>query len=326
MPDKTTVTPATFAEEFRRNRAALLRDVERVPEVLIHTPPFDGGWSVAQTLAHVIAADAGFMGRVDRMLAHPGVDVPMIQAIADAPLQPSVGRTTRRQFVEQLKASEETTLQRMAKLTPADMTVTGKHPRFGVITVESVLKLLVEHVEEHRRQVVETAERVAAQPPPSAESLALAIERSLAAFMEAFARVPDARLHSAPKPGEWTPAQIAVHVAAAERGYLHNMSAVRATPGCPLGTVPDAANAPVAPDVPGLTRGQIVDRLAEARQTVLAYVAQLKPEEMRQYGVNPARGLMSVEFMLRREASHPLEHRMQLLETLDMLAKGAGAS
>ncbi|MDO8531582.1 MAG: DinB family protein [Dehalococcoidia bacterium] len=325
MPDKTA-TLAELTDVFRRNRAALMRDIERVPEVLIHTPPFDGGWSVAQTLAHILAADTSFIGRVDRMLTNPGKDIPMMQAVADAPLHPSVSRTTRRQFVEQLKAGEEKALQCMARLTPADLAVSGKHPRFGVVTVESVLKHLAEHAEEHRRQIVETAERVAAQPPPSAESLSLAIERSLAAFMEAFARVPDRHLHSVPKPGEWTPAQIAVHLAAAERGYLHNMSAVRATPGCTLGGVPDAANAPVAPDVPGLTRGQIVDRLAEARQTVLAYVAQLKPEEMRQYGVNPTRGLMSVEFMLRREASHPLDHRMQLLETLDMLAKGAGAS
>lgn len=322
MPGKRSPL-AEIMDTFQRNRAALAQEVERVPEVLLHTPPASGGWSVAQALAHIAAADMPFLERIDAMLARPGGDVPMLRGIQDAPLHPSVGRTTRAQFLEQLRAQEPAVLQRLARLAPADLKVDGAHPRFGRVSVEWVVKHLAEHVEEHRAQIAETARKVASDPPPDVGGLALEIERALAAFTEAFARMPDRHLHSVPKPGEWTPVQIAVHMVAAEKGYVVAIDAVRAAPGGPLPGIPGAAEAPLDPGVRSLARGQIVDLLAEAREKALAHARQVKPAELRLYGVNPRRGPMSIEFMLRREAAHPLEHRLQLLETLETLARTA---
>ena len=114
-----------------------------------------------------------------------------------------------------------------------------------------------------------------------------------------------------------------MHLAAAEKGYLVAMDAVRAAPGGPLDAIPGAAEAPLDPGVRTLKRGQIVDLLAEARDKALAHARQVKRDELRLYGMNPRRGPMSIEFMLRREASHPLEHRLQLLDTLEALARTA---
>lgn len=116
--------------------------------------PGDGRWSIAETLAHVGAAQWSHLDAARRFLAgeQTGIAGFDLDAWNSAAVAEREGWTPQ-QILRDLDSAGQETLEFLARLGPDDMCATGFHPALGTVSVAQVLRVIAIHDGMHRKDI-----------------------------------------------------------------------------------------------------------------------------------------------------------------------------
>jgi hypothetical protein len=120
--------------------------VAALPAELRSQRPTPDEWSVEEVLAHLLHAETmGIRPRIEQMLAE---DNPLPAAPPPPP-----GRDTKA-MLEEWAAARAANLIFLRGLTAAQLTRTGRHQRFGIISVREHIIEWAYHDQDHLQQIV----------------------------------------------------------------------------------------------------------------------------------------------------------------------------
>jgi len=123
--------------------------------------------------------------------------------------------------------------------------------------------------------------------------------------------VPAGKLRKRPAPDKWSVQEILAHLADAEIAGSWRMRAILGAPGTPVAAFDQDAW------VAALHYGkrdprQAVEQFRVLRETNLALLKSLKPEQWKHHGIHSERGEESIEHIVRMFAGHDLNHLAQI--------------
>ena len=152
-----------FDEGFpvlRRTPAALRALLQDLPETWTTATEGPGTWSPFDVLGHLIHGDrTDWVPRVEHILRH-GDAVPFPAFDREAMFAASKGRSLA-ELLDTFDTVRSESLTRLngLDLTDADLGRRGRHPEFGVVTLEQHLATWVAHDLDHVAQVVRVMAR-----------------------------------------------------------------------------------------------------------------------------------------------------------------------
>lgn len=123
--------------------------------------------------------------------------------------------------------------------------------------------------------------------------------------------VPAGKLRKRPAPGKWSVSEILTHLGDAEIAGSFRMRLILSSPGTPVAAFDQDA---------WVTSGHYEKRdprkslelFRTLRETNLALLKSLTPEQWKHWGVHSERGRESVEHIVRMFAGHDLNHLKQI--------------
>lgn len=136
---------------------ALLRDL---PASWTHGTEGPGSWSPFDVVGHLIHGErTDWVPRIEHILRH-GDAVPFPPFDREAMFAASKGRSLA-ELLETFRRLRTESLERLASLGlgEADLTRRGRHPEFGVVTMEQHLATWVAHDLDHVGQIVRVMAR-----------------------------------------------------------------------------------------------------------------------------------------------------------------------
>ena len=147
-------TLTEMLDDLRLTQQVFLDILSRADEHILYRRPADGGWTLAESLAHIAEARQFFNQETRRVLATPGapmgrtVDHPgQLQNIQDH------GYDAPDALRRRLIASHEDMLKTLSGMTDGDLQITGQHIRYGPQTLaEFIQRFMVEHDQAHVQQ------------------------------------------------------------------------------------------------------------------------------------------------------------------------------
>lgn len=146
---------------------ALLEGVER--EELLYIPPGPGEWSAAEVLAHIAEMEPFWMRKCLAMRERPDVVLqratPEEQRARLAAVE-TYGKAPLAHLRARLEEAHRAALGMLRELGEADLDRTGHRPPDLTLTVEeAVRRFVIQHLEEHTRQVAEALASARRQGP-----------------------------------------------------------------------------------------------------------------------------------------------------------------
>jgi hypothetical protein len=123
--------------------------------------------------------------------------------------------------------------------------------------------------------------------------------------------VPAGKLRKRPAPDKWSVQEILAHLADAEIAGSWRIRSILGAPGTPVAAFDQDAW------VAALHYGkrdprQAVEQFRVLRETNLALLKSLKPEQWKHHGIHSERGEESIELIVRMFAGHDLNHLAQI--------------
>ena len=140
--------------DLRLTQQDFLDILSRADEHILYRRPADGGWTLAETLAHITEARQFFSQETRRVRAAPGtkmgrtVEHPgRLQNIEDH------GHDAPDALHRRLITSHEDMQTTLSEMTDVDLQITGEHVRYGPQTLaEFIQRFMVEHDQVHVQQ------------------------------------------------------------------------------------------------------------------------------------------------------------------------------
>jgi len=153
------MTPAHRAvlERMRSSAAVVRRAVETAPPGRFGAAPGPGEWSARETLTHLRDVVVHVYGlRIRRLLYE---DAPVFADFdEETHRRESLARGEAIGHLLDTIVAEHEQLARLLETVPdADWAREGRHPTFGVMSIESLAGRVGEHAEEHAAQITEAA-------------------------------------------------------------------------------------------------------------------------------------------------------------------------
>lgn len=155
----TRMTPEhrRLIDRILSSAQVLRRAVEATPRDRFDVAPRPGEWSALETLTHVRDVIVHVYGlRIRRLLYEHG---PLFADFDEESYRPA--SLARGESVEYLLATiigEHEQLARLLEAVPdAEWGREGRHPQFGVMSIEFLARRVGEHAEEHAAQIAEAA-------------------------------------------------------------------------------------------------------------------------------------------------------------------------
>jgi hypothetical protein len=153
------MTPAHRAilERMRSSAAAVRRAVEAAPPGRFGGAPRPGEWSALETLTHLRDVVVHVYGlRIRRMLYEDAPDFADFDE--ETYRRESLARGEAIGHLLDTIVAEHAQLARLLETLPdADWARQGRHPAFGIMSIESLAGRVGEHAEEHAAQIAEAA-------------------------------------------------------------------------------------------------------------------------------------------------------------------------
>ena len=148
-------TPSELAEQFVAGAAALRQAVAGMTREQLVARPVPGRWSTLEVVAHIADFDPVLIDRMKRIIALG--DVPLLLA-ADENQYLKVLHYHDRDVEEEL-ALIEAGRKQMARiirtLTPEQLQQAGCHNKRGLVTLEKVIQMAINHIPHHLTFVAE---------------------------------------------------------------------------------------------------------------------------------------------------------------------------
>lgn len=153
------MTPAHRAilERMRSSAAVVQRAVEAAPPGRFGAAPRPGEWSALETLTHLRDVVVHVYGlRIRRLLYE---DAPVFADFDEETYRrESLARGEETGHLVDTIVAEHEQLARLLETVPdADWARQGRHPTFGVMSIEFLAGRVGEHAEEHAAQIAEAA-------------------------------------------------------------------------------------------------------------------------------------------------------------------------
>jgi hypothetical protein len=123
--------------------------------------------------------------------------------------------------------------------------------------------------------------------------------------------VPAGKLRKRPAPDKWSVQEILAHLADAEIAGSWRMRAILGAPGTPVAAF-DQDSWVAALHYGKRDPRQAVEQFRVLRETNLALLKSLKPEQWKHHGIHSERGEESIEHIVRMFAGHDLNHLAQI--------------
>ncbi len=154
-------TTETIRDRIVTARSRLLASVAGLTSESWGWEPGGGRWSIAETLAHVGAAQWSHLDAARRFLdgEQTGIQGFDLNAWNRAAVAEREGWTVQ-QILQDLDAAGQETLEFLATLGPDDMRTTGFHPALGTVSVAQVLRVIAIHDGMHRKDILALLEEM----------------------------------------------------------------------------------------------------------------------------------------------------------------------
>jgi uncharacterized damage-inducible protein DinB len=147
-----------IAERLQRQLEALPQFVEGVPRESLDKR-VAGKWSVTENAAHIARHTELTIERVQRILAEKDPIIPPYRAEQDAQWPMWQARSFE-EVMEKLHATRADLAARVALLTPEQLARTGRHARFGPLTLRAWLEFFLAHEGHHLYVILKRAHGV----------------------------------------------------------------------------------------------------------------------------------------------------------------------
>lgn len=149
-------TPAELADQYLKGAADLRAAVKGMTRDQLIARPVAGKWSTLEVVCHIADFEPVLTDRMKRILALHA-DVPLLLA-ADENLYVTALKYHERDAEEEL-ALIDATRKQMARiiraLTPEQLALTGNHNKKGLVTLEKVIQMAINHIPSHLKFVEE---------------------------------------------------------------------------------------------------------------------------------------------------------------------------
>lgn len=145
---------------LRQTPATLRALLAGLPDAWTQATEGDGTWSAFDVVGHLLHGErTDWMPRVEHMLRH-GDSRPFPPFHREAMFEASRGRRLT-DLLDAFAQARTESLDRLAALglTDADLTRTGRHPEFGIVTMGQHLATWVAHDLDHIGQIVRVMAR-----------------------------------------------------------------------------------------------------------------------------------------------------------------------
>lgn len=142
-------------DRIRSSAAVVRRAVEAAPPGRFGVAPRAGEWSALETLTHLRDVVVHVYGlRIRRLLYE---DAPVFADFDEEGYRPaSLARGETIEYLLDTIVGEHEQLARLLQGLPdADWSRQGRHPQFGVMSIEFLARRVGEHAEEHAAQISE---------------------------------------------------------------------------------------------------------------------------------------------------------------------------
>lgn len=123
--------------------------------------------------------------------------------------------------------------------------------------------------------------------------------------------VPAAKLRRRPAPGKWSVAEIVAHLVDSEIVGGFRMRFILGSPGTPIQGFDQDVWA-VALHYDKCDARKSLEQFRVIRDTNLAMLKSLSPEQWKHHGVHSERGVESIETIVRMFAGHDINHIQQI--------------
>jgi len=144
-------------ERIRSSAVVVRRAVEAAPPGRFGVAPRAGEWSALETLTHLRDVVVHVYGlRLRRLLYE---DAPVFADFDEERYRPaSLARGERTEYLLDTIVGEHEQLARLLEAVPdAEWAREGRHPQFGVMSIEFLARRVGEHAEEHAAQITAAA-------------------------------------------------------------------------------------------------------------------------------------------------------------------------
>ena len=144
-------------ERIRSSATVVRRAVETAPPARFDVAPKAGEWSALETLTHLRDVIVFVYGLRMRRLFYEAAPV-----FADFDEEGYRGASLARgetagALLDTIVAEHEQLARLLQSLPDADWSREGRHPTFGLMSIEFLARRVGEHAEEHAAQIVEAA-------------------------------------------------------------------------------------------------------------------------------------------------------------------------
>jgi hypothetical protein len=310
-------TRARLLDRYERGYELVAATLAGMTEADLDNRAAPGEWSARQQVHHLAESELIAAVRLRRLIAE---DAPVIQpynqeACAralyfDRPLDASLGV---------LKYAIRTNVAILRRASKEQWTKAGgRHLEFGPMDLDRWLEIYADHGAAHLDQLAE-ASRGSAETQPAApeaerpEELTRLIERyerGHQVVLDALEGITEAELDHPEAPGEWSPRQVAHHLADSESTSVSRFFRLLTEDRPAIQSYDqDRYAAVLFYDRP------IEDSLSlfrYARETAALILRRLDPDEWRRVGVHSDDGEFTVADWLRSYARHAEDHADQI--------------
>ena len=155
MPDEQAphVSIADIVARLEQSRRSLMDAITGLDEAGFRARPQQGGWTAAETLAHLLITERNSAGRARAALAQEN---PQFAWVSDQQLEEEA-RSARRmpvpQIVHGLLAQRRDVLALLQPLSPQELARPYRQERRGQLTVGWLFQRIAGHEEEHAEQI-----------------------------------------------------------------------------------------------------------------------------------------------------------------------------
>ncbi|MGA8765000.1 MAG: DinB family protein [Candidatus Sulfotelmatobacter sp.] len=127
--------------------------------------------------------------------------------------------------------------------------------------------------------------------------------------------VPPAKLRKRPAPGKWSVSEILAHLADAELVGGFRMRLILGAPGTPIAAF-DQDSWVISGHYEKRDPRKSVEQFRVLRESNLALLKSLTPDQWKHYGMHSERGQETIEHIVRMFAGHDLNHLQQIEQIL----------
>jgi DinB superfamily len=148
-------TPSELADQFVAGATALRKAVAGMTREQLLARPIAGRWSTLEVVCHIADFDPVLVDRMKRILAIG--DVPLL-LVADENQYLKALNYHDREAEEELAVIEgirRSTARIIRALKPEQLELTGCHTRRGIVTLEKVIQMGINHIPHHLTFVAE---------------------------------------------------------------------------------------------------------------------------------------------------------------------------